>query len=153
MGTIWRYAYLLLLHEFRVGAVVDDVLAKDRGGQRGVDFLGVDVLDLAIENEVVPLGVQTHGHLAAEKDESEDIAVLRLVSLCPVSQVHATHLLLVGEEELVWVDAVCYGTADDWEQMEHDRGLVGVLEQQLVQDVEDDGEHNKGGEAGRDQDR
>jgi hypothetical protein len=81
---VWRYAHLLLLHKLRVRAVVDDVLAENRGGQRGVDFLGVDILDLAIENEVVAFSVQTHSHLAAEEDEGEHIAVLRLVSMCPV---------------------------------------------------------------------
>src|SRR5690606_8972227 len=45
--------YLLLLHELRVGAVVDHIPSEDRGGQASVDFFGVDVLELAVEDEVV----------------------------------------------------------------------------------------------------
>jgi hypothetical protein len=67
--------------------------------------------------------------------------------------VYTTHLLLVGEEELVRVDAISDGAADDGKQVEDDRWLVGVLEQQLLQNVENNGEQNKGGEAGGNQDR
>lgn len=70
--------YLLLLHKLRVGAVVDNILAKDGGGERCVDLLRVDVLDLSVQDEVVALGVEHDGHLATEKDKSEDISVLRL---------------------------------------------------------------------------
>jgi hypothetical protein len=61
---------------------------------------------------------------------------------------HSTHLLLLREEELVRVDTVRNGTADDREQVKNDRRLIGVFEQQLLQDVEKDGEEEKGGEAG-----
>jgi hypothetical protein len=57
------YAHLLLLHELRVGAVVDDILAKDRCAEWGVDLLGVDVLDLSVEDEVVASGIEADGHL------------------------------------------------------------------------------------------
>jgi len=73
-------AHLFLLHELRVGAVVDDILAKDRCAERGVDLLGVDVLDLSVEDEVVAGGVEAHSHLAAEEDKGEDIAILLQVS-------------------------------------------------------------------------
>jgi len=59
-----------------VGAVVDDVLAKDGGGQDGVDVLSADVANLAIEDELVAVGADTDGGLAAEEDKGEDIAVL-----------------------------------------------------------------------------
>jgi hypothetical protein len=131
-----RSTHLLLFHKLRVGAVVDDVLAKHRRAQRGVDLLGVDVLDLAVENEVVALGVEAHGHLAPEQDEGEDVAVL----------------LLVGEEELVRVHAVCDGAADDGQPVEHDGRLIGLLEQELLQHVEHHGQEDKGGEPGGDED-
>lgn len=117
-------AYLLLLHELGVGAVVDDILAEHRGGERVVDLLSVDVLQLAIEDEVVALGAQADGGLLAEKNEGEDIAVL----------------LTAGEEEGVGVHAVGDGVADPWQQVEDDRRLVGVAEEDLLEDVQEDGE-------------
>ncbi len=74
--------YLLLLHQLRVGAVVDNILAKDRGGERAVDLLGIDILDLAVEDEVVALCVQTDSHLATQEDKGEDIAILLPISAC-----------------------------------------------------------------------
>ena len=75
--------HLLLLHELRVGAVVHDILAKDRCAERGVDLFGVDVLDLSVEDEVVACGVETNSHLATEEDEGKDIAILPPVSAFP----------------------------------------------------------------------
>lgn len=49
-------AYLLLLHELRVGAVVYDILSEHRRRKWRVDFLSADVLELAIEDEVIALG-------------------------------------------------------------------------------------------------
>lgn len=81
------YAHLLLLHQLGVGAVVDDILAKDRSRERAVDLLGVDVLELAVEDEVVALGVETDSHLATEENECEHIAILfgsqRIASVAP----------------------------------------------------------------------
>ena len=47
--------YLLLLHELGVGAVVDDILAEDGGGERVVDLLSVDVLSLPLRIKSLPL--------------------------------------------------------------------------------------------------
>lgn len=47
---------LLLLHELGIGAIVDNVATENRGGERRVDFFGVDIAQLAIENELVALG-------------------------------------------------------------------------------------------------
>ena len=77
------HAYLLLLHELRVGAVVDDILAKDRCAEWGVDLLGIDILDLSVEDKVVACGVEANGHLATKEDEGEDIAILPPVSAFP----------------------------------------------------------------------
>lgn len=58
-----------------------------------------------------------------------------------------THLLLVREEELVGVDTIRNGTTDNREPVEDDWRLGGVLEQQLVQDIENNGDKEKGGES------
>lgn len=50
-------AYLLLLHELRVWAVVHDILAEDGRAERSVDLLRIHVLDLAVQDEVVAFGV------------------------------------------------------------------------------------------------
>lgn len=47
---------LLLLHQLGVGTVIDDITTKHRSGQDGVDFLSIDVLELAVENKVVARG-------------------------------------------------------------------------------------------------
>jgi len=64
-----------------------------------------------------------------------------------------THLLLVREEELVGVNTIRNGAADDGEQVENDWRLVGVLEQYLLQDVENNGDKEKGGESEADDGR
>lgn len=75
------FAHLLLLHELRIRAIIDDVLAKDGRAERCVDLLRIDVLDLSVQDKVVALGVQAHRHLATEEHEREDVAILRPVSL------------------------------------------------------------------------
>lgn len=62
------------------------------------------------------------------------------------------YLLLVGEEEPIRVHAICDGIANHRDPVEDHRRLIGVLEQQLLQDIEDDGEQDKGGETGSDKD-
>ena len=132
-GYIVNVAHLLLLHELGVGAIVDDILAKDGGGERAVDLLRVDVLDLSVEDEVVALGVEADSHLATEENESEHIAVLLPVSaLIRLPVRHATYLLLLGEEELVRIHAIGDCATNHREQVEDDRRLIGILEQQLL---------------------
>jgi hypothetical protein len=147
-------AHLLLLHELGVGAIVDDILAEDGGGERAVDLLGVDVLDLSVEDEVVALGVEADSHLATEENESEHIAVLLPVSaFILLAMRHVAYLLLLGEEELVRVHAIGDCATNHREQVEDDRRLIGVLEQQLLQNVEDNREDEEGRETGGDHDR
>jgi hypothetical protein len=69
-------AYLLLLHELRVGTVINDILSEDRGGQDSVDFLGVDVFQLAVQDEIVARGSDVYGCFLAEENEGKDIAIL-----------------------------------------------------------------------------
>jgi hypothetical protein len=69
-------AYFLLLHQFGVRAVIDYVLSKDRCSQDSVDFFCVDILQLAIENEVVAFSPQIYRSFLAQENERETIAIL-----------------------------------------------------------------------------
>ena len=71
-----RHPYLLLLHQLGVGAVIDDILAKDRSSENGVDLLSTHILELAVEDEVVSGGTNRDGGLLAEKNEGEDVTKL-----------------------------------------------------------------------------
>ena len=68
--------YLLLLHQLGVGAVVDNISAKDRRGQDGVNLLSIDVLELAIENEIVAGRSHCDSGLLSEENKGEYIAML-----------------------------------------------------------------------------
>src|SRR5690349_3773386 len=65
---------------------------------------------------------------------------------------HATYLLLLGKEELVRVHAICDSAADNREQVKNDRWLIGVLEKQLLENIEGNREYKEGCEAGGDGD-
>ena len=69
-------AYFLLLHELRIWYVVDDAFTKDRRRQDGVDFLGVHIFDLCIQDKLVAFGPKVDSDLPTKKNEGEDIAVL-----------------------------------------------------------------------------
>ena len=58
---IGKELYLLLFHEFRVGAVVDNVGSEDRRCKLAVDFFGVDILQLSIEDELVAFNAEVDG--------------------------------------------------------------------------------------------
>lgn len=126
--------YLLLLHKLGVRAVIDDVLAKDGSSQDGVDLLGVDVADLAVEDKIVAGGADADGGLAAEQDKGKNIAVL----------------FAVLAEETRGVHAVSDGAADDGEPVEDDGGFMGILEEGLIEDVEEDDENDGADEADAD---
>lgn len=68
---------LLLLHELRIGAVIDDITSKNRSGQDGVNLLGIDILELAVENKVVSRRSNSDSGLLSEEDKGEDIAKLQ----------------------------------------------------------------------------
>lgn len=79
------------------------------------------------------MGANIDGGLLAEKDESEDVAVLVSVLL----------------KETIWVHAISDSVADDWKPVEDERRLIWVLEEQLAQDVENNGESDEGGETSK----
>lgn len=50
--------YLLLLHEFGVGTVVDNIRSEDGCCKLAVDFFGVDVLQLSIEDKLIAFNAE-----------------------------------------------------------------------------------------------
>jgi hypothetical protein len=75
-GLTFVVSHLLLFHELGVGAIIDDILAEDRSGENGVDFLGTHILELAVEDEVVSGRANSDSGFLSEEDKGEDIAVL-----------------------------------------------------------------------------
>jgi hypothetical protein len=65
-----------LFHELRIGAVIDDVFAENRGGERGVDIFSIDILQLAVEDEFIALCADIDSHFPPKHDEGKHIAVL-----------------------------------------------------------------------------
>jgi len=98
-----------------------------------VDLFSVDILELSVEDEVVALGSQADGGLFAEKDEGEDVAVL----------------FTAGEEEGIGVHAVSDGVSDPWQEVEDERGLVRVTEEDLLEDVQENDQSCETGDSGQ----
>lgn len=98
-----------------------------------VNLLSIDVLKLSVEDEVVALGAQADGGLLAQEDKGEDIAVL----------------LTAGEEEGIWVHAVGDGVSDPWQQVEDDWGFVGVAEEDLLEDVQENDQREQTARGGQ----
>lgn len=76
-----RSTHPLLLHQLAVGAIVDDISAEDGSGQDAVDLFSVDVLGLAVQNELVALGADVDGGLLAKENKGKDIAKLAVAVL------------------------------------------------------------------------
>lgn len=109
MGGI---ADLLLLHELGVGAVVDDILSEDGGSEDGVNVLGADVLELAIENEVVSGGAHSNGGLLAEEDEGENVTKLEGIPLAIATnrpEPFAAYCYHIAVRAVQWVRKKCIG--------------------------------------------
>ncbi len=53
---------------------------------------------------------------------------------------HATYLLLLSKEELVRVHAIRDGATNHRKQVKDDGGFIGVLEQELLQNIENNRE-------------
>ena len=73
-------ANLLLFHQFRVGAIINDILSENGRAEDGVDFLGIHILEFAIKNELIALRSQIDCCLLAQQNESKYIAILRSIS-------------------------------------------------------------------------
>jgi hypothetical protein len=57
---------LFLFHQFRVGAIIHDILSENRGTEDGVDLLGIHILELAIQDELIALCSQINCCLLAK---------------------------------------------------------------------------------------
>lgn len=84
-GVLAVIPYLLLLHQLSIGAIVDDIATKDRGSQNSIDFLGVDVLELAVEDKVVSSRANGDGGPLAKQNKGENIAKLYVKQLEDIS--------------------------------------------------------------------
>lgn len=69
-------ANLLLFHKLGVGAVVDDILAKNGSGKNAIDLLGAHVLEFSVENEVISRGADRDSSLLSKEDKGKNIAML-----------------------------------------------------------------------------
>jgi hypothetical protein len=160
---VWRSAWLiaahlLLLHELGVWAVIDDILAKHRSGEDGVNFLGIDIADLAVQDEFVASGADASSCFPAEEDEGIAVAELKAMlaraTQGNLRQTIAAYLLAVFLEEIDWVDSVRDGAADPREPVKYHGRLVQVLEQQLLRDVDrhrqKDESHDRDSDLGAD---
>lgn len=143
-------SYLLLLHQLSVGAVVDDVATKDGGSQDSINFFGVDVLELAVENKVVSSGANGDGGPLAKQNKGENIAKLQAKRLDGIFQAQhsketekgaelAAYLGAVLLEERGRVHSISHGAADKGEPVENQRRLIGVLEKNLAGNIESNG--------------
>lgn len=56
-----KEVYLLLLHKFRIGTIVDYIRSEDGCCKLAVDFFGIDVLQLPIENELIAFNAKVNG--------------------------------------------------------------------------------------------
>jgi hypothetical protein len=70
--------HLLLLHEFRIGTIIDDVTPKYRGCQGRIDFLGTHIFELSVQDKVIALSTEINGSLLSQKDERENISILNM---------------------------------------------------------------------------
>lgn len=132
---------LLLLHELRVGAVVDDVGAEDGGGQGAVYFFGIEIGVLSIEDEFVTIEAEVDGDVLSEELESEDVAILRSVSRVwgPPASLNSgeqkTYLFPVGDKEVVWLHPVCHRISDERYPVEDGGWFCLASREELADDV------------------
>ena len=52
--------YLLLLHKFGVRTVIDNVRSEDGRCKLAVDFFGVDILQLSIEDKLIAFNTEVY---------------------------------------------------------------------------------------------
>lgn len=116
-------------------------------------MLGVDILVLAIENELIALRTEINSGLLPKQDKSKDIAILFTVSLTfPQAQTSLTNLFPALKEERIWVNAIRDRAANNRKPVEDDWRLVRVLEEELFQDVQNNDQDEEGGETAGDND-
>ena len=110
-----------------------------------------------VQDEVVAFGPKAHSSLLAEENEGEDIAVLfRRMSVFHIQTIlfllrWSSYLFPACEEELVGIDTVANGTPYDWKEVKDHRRLMRVAEEDLIEDIDHNGEDEKGCDCGEDE--
>lgn len=142
-----------MLHQFRVWTVIYHITTKDRSRENRIYVLGIRILVLRIQYEVVPFGPKVDRGFLAKEDECEDIAVLELaVSILRHAytscnglwtRVRPSHLCLALGEELQRVNAIRDGAANDRQPVEHQWRLMRVLKAYLAKQIPKDGDGNE----------
>jgi hypothetical protein len=102
----------LLVHELRIWTIVNHLLAKHRRGEFSIHILSVEIGMFSIEDKIIPLWAKKHSRGFAKENKRKAIPVLSLAV----------------EEELIRIDAVLDGAADEGENVEYHRGAVRVRE-------------------------
>jgi hypothetical protein len=110
-----------LIHQFLIWAIIHHTFAKDRRRELAIDFLGVQVGMLAVENEMISLFAEKHRRGFPEEDKSVAISV-------PRSAVR---------EKSVRVHAILNCTANKWEEVEHHWRPVRVCKEELADHIVD----------------
>lgn len=114
-------AHLLLFHQLGVGTIIHDASTENRCREWTVDFLGIGILQLAIEDKLIAFGAQKHCRFFPQENEGKDIAVLgtQLATTRCKDQEHepGEHLLTTSKEKDIWIDSIRYGASNKWDPM------------------------------------
>lgn len=81
----WVY-YLFLFHKLRIWHIVDDIFSEHWGRQDRVYFLGIDVFDLPVQDELIAFGSKIDCYFSAQKYECIDIAILLMSVSIPLNE-------------------------------------------------------------------
>ena len=68
--------YFLLLHQLRIGAIIDHATSENWSGENIIDLFRIDVLQFAIKNEIVTLLTEVNCSLSTKKYERKHIPIL-----------------------------------------------------------------------------
>ena len=68
--------YFFLFHQFCVGTIIYNIFTEDWRCERAVYFLGIQVLVLPVQNEVISFYAQADGSLFPQQDEGKNITIL-----------------------------------------------------------------------------
>jgi hypothetical protein len=136
--AFWKMAtYTFLVHQPLIRAIVHHSLSKYRGRELAIDLFGVQVGVLAIENEIISSLAEEYSCWFPEENEGETVPVLGSAF----------------EEEFVRINAVLNSAADEWDKVKHQRGLTGIWEAQLPNDILRNGYYTNESKSERNQNR
>ena len=111
--------YPLLVHQSLVWTIVNHTLAKYGSCQPAIDFLGVEIGVLSIQDEVVAFLTEEDCRRFSKKNEGETITVLGPTV----------------KEELIGVYAILDRAANPWEYVEDYRRAVRIGKAKLADHI------------------